>query len=70
MRKFITYLKFYFELDQKTLAKEAYASAKNYYGRGPRKTYNLDETIWYQRAYVSNRRRAYAQAKITEFYKA
>jgi hypothetical protein len=64
MRKFIDYLKFYFELDQKELAKEAYASAKNYYGKGPRKTYNLQETVAYQRAYVSKRRSVYALSLI------
>ena len=70
MRKFIDYLKFYFELDAESLRKEAYASAQKYYGTGPRKTYNLQETIAYQRAYVSTRRRNHAKSRITEFYKA
>ncbi len=70
MRKFIDYLKFYFELDQKTLANEAYESAKTYYGSGIRRTYNLQETVAYQRAFISTKRRMYAKSKITEFYKA
>jgi hypothetical protein len=70
MRKFIDYLKFYFELNAESLRKEAYASAQKYYGTGPRKTYNLQETIAYQRAYVSARRRNHAKSRITEFYKA
>jgi hypothetical protein len=70
MRKFIQYLKFYFELDQKSLAIEAYASAKKYYGSGIRRTYNLQETVAYQRAFVSARRRAHAKSKITELYSA
>ena len=74
--RFFKYLRFYNEPDSKTLRAEAFQAAKNHYALSPVRsaknpyphpmeyTRRREAFQAYQRAYISNRRRAYAKEKL------
>jgi hypothetical protein len=78
MKKIFLYIKYYFELKEKELSKEAYHAVKYYYSSRPvRNAKNphpsvthyqrrLEDTLAFQRAYKDKKRHLYAMEKLNQ----
>jgi hypothetical protein len=65
MKRFISYLKYFYFLDDKELREQALGSWRQYIV-GKARIYDVDFCRAYQRAFMSKRRHDYAMSKINE----
>jgi hypothetical protein len=78
MKRLFSYIRFYFEPNEKELGREAYLAAKTYYALRPLRNpsnmfprvaeYNQrrEDFIAFQRGYKNNYRHSYAMAKLKD----
>ena len=63
MKRFISYLKYFYSLDEKELREQALESWRGYIV-GKKRIYDMDFCRAYQRGFISQRRHDYAMSKI------
>jgi hypothetical protein len=68
LKKFATYMKYYFEIKHKDVAQRALESYRDYTKAHPDHQFDINFCQGYQRGYVHAYRQSYAKAKIDNLY--